>query len=210
MTCSSRSTSARRPRRDEPAEVEHGGGVAASPTRGSCRGRPGSTSAPVSLGDAADDARRVAASPRPEGPRRARRAARARGVPTTARATSTRRRCARAERADASSARSSSRPTNSIASFTSWRRRRTRSASCARGPGSTFSYTGQVRDRLLGLERAPHSPARPPEVGHREQVVAERAHDAFDRPDEPAEHVEERRLAGAVRPDEPARARRRT
>ncbi len=66
----------------------------------------------------------------------------------------------------------------------------------------------KVRDRLLGLERAPHAPARPPEVGHREQVVAERAHDACDRPHEPAEHVEERRLAGTVRPDETARARR--
>ena len=66
---------------------------------------------------------------------------------------------------------------------------------------------GKVRDRLLGLERAPHAPTRSPEVGHREQVVTERPHDAGDRPHEATEHVEERRLAGTVRPDEPARAR---
>ena len=31
----------------------------------------------------------------------------------------------------------------------------------------------QVGDGLLGLERAPHAPAGPPEVGHRQQVVVE-------------------------------------
>ena len=68
----------------------------------------------------------------------------------------------------------------------------------------------QLGDRLLGLERPAQPPARPPEVGHRQQVVAERRDGPAGRPDEPAEHVEERRLAGAVRPDQPARAARRS
>ena len=45
------------------------------------------------------------------------------------------------------------------------------------------------------------------EVGHRQQVVTERRDRAGRRPDEAAEHVEERRLAGTVRPDEPAACR---
>ncbi len=61
-------------------------------------------------------------------------------------------------------------------------------------------------DGLLGLERASKPPARAPEVGHRQNVLAEGANGARDGPDEAAEDVEERGLAGAVRPDQPTRA----
>ena len=67
---------------------------------------------------------------------------------------------------------------------------------------------GQLLDRHLGLERPPESPARPPVVDHLEQVVAERADRPRGRLDEAAEDVEERRLARAVRADQPACAAR--
>src|ERR687891_737815 len=60
--------------------------------------------------------------------------------------------------------------------------------------------------RRLGLERPPQPPAGPLEVGDRQQVLAEGADPARGRADEPAEHVEERGLAGAVGSDQAARA----
>ena len=66
----------------------------------------------------------------------------------------------------------------------------------------------QRLDRLLGLERATEAPPRTPEVGHPEEVLTERLDRTGRRLDEAAQHVEERRLAGAVRPDQPARAAR--
>src|ERR1700722_19964183 len=60
----------------------------------------------------------------------------------------------------------------------------------------------QLFDRLLGLERAPHAPLGATEVGDLEQVVTERGHAPGGRLDKPAEHVEEGRLARAVRPDQ--------
>src|SRR3954463_10436596 len=65
----------------------------------------------------------------------------------------------------------------------------------------------QLLDRLLGLERAPQAPAGAAEVRHGEQIVAERADAARRGHHEAAEDVEERRLAGAVRADQAARAR---
>ena len=66
----------------------------------------------------------------------------------------------------------------------------------------------QARDRLLLLERAPKPPAGATEVGHLEEVLPEGA----DRPggglDEPAQHVEEGRLAGPVGADQAARPAR--
>ena len=66
----------------------------------------------------------------------------------------------------------------------------------------------QLLDRLLRLERAPQAPAGAPVVDHLEQVLAERADRARGGLDEAAEDVEERRLAGAVRADQAARAAR--
>ena len=63
---------------------------------------------------------------------------------------------------------------------------------------------GEVGDRLLGLERSAQPPPRPLEVGDRQEIVTEREHPAGVRPHEPAEDVEERRLAGAVGPDQAA------
>ena len=63
-------------------------------------------------------------------------------------------------------------------------------------------------DRLLGLERAPEPPAGAAEVDHLEQVLAEGADRSRGGLDEAAEDVEERRLAGAVRPDQAAGAAR--
>ena len=130
-----------------------------------------------------------------------------RGSPTTARATSTRRR-----------SRAPSPPT-----FCSRRRRRARRsrslpARRARREErfapecswiiATFSKTESFSIAMLGLERPPQPPARPPVVGHLEQVLAEGGDDAGRRLDESAQDVEERRLAGAVRADQPARAAR--
>ena len=126
-----------------------------------------------------------------------------RGLPTTARATSTRRRWA-----------APSVPTSAYGSMSS---RRTRSRRARRRGAGAAAHLRvlvdhrdvvvhrQLLDRLLGLERAAHSPPRAAVVRHREQVLAERRDLPLDRLDETAEHVEERRLAGAVGPDQPAR-----
>ena len=77
--------------RDELPEVEHGGRLAAGLRRGSCRGRRASTSAPKRSGIAWITLPRCSVSssgrPAPGSSRRT-----MRGLPTTARATSTRRR----------------------------------------------------------------------------------------------------------------------
>ena len=62
----------------------------------------------------------------------------------------------------------------------------------------------QLLDRLLGLERPPHPPPRAAEMDDRQQVFAERAYCPPGRPDETAQDVEERRLAGTVGADQPA------
>ena len=63
----------------------------------------------------------------------------------------------------------------------------------------------ELLDRLLGLEGASQSPARPFEVGQRQEVLAHRIDTTAARGDEAGQHVEERRLAGAVGADEATR-----
>ncbi len=126
-----------------------------------------------------------------------------RGLPTTARATSTRRR-SRAPRMPTFASGSTSSPTNSIAPSTSSRARRGR------------AWSARGRARRCRRPRAPRSPARSGRCAagpsaragsrHGEQVVAEGVHRARGRAHEAAQHVEERRLAGAVGADQPARA----
>ena len=67
---------------------------------------------------------------------------------------------------------------------------------------------GELLDRLLRLEGAPQAPAGPPVVDHLEQILSEGADRARRRLDEAGEDVEERRLPGAVRADQAARALR--
>ena len=128
-----------------------------------------------------------------------------RGLPTTARATSTSRRSP-APSVPTLAFGSTSSPTNSIAPSTSLRR------DAAAQLGVLVDHRDVVEDRelldrLLGLERAPQPPPRAAEVRHRQQVLAEGARRVpAGRLDESAEHVEERRLAGPVGPDQPARA----
>jgi hypothetical protein len=62
----------------------------------------------------------------------------------------------------------------------------------------------ELLDRLLGLEGPAQAPAGAPVVGHRQKVLVVGAYRSGDRPHEAAQHVEERRLAGAVGADEPA------
>ena len=98
-------------------------------------------------------------------------------------------------------------PTNSIASSTAARRvgARLRGVLVAR---QHVVVHRQRLDRLLGLERSPQTPAGPCVVGHRQQVVAERGDASRRRAHESGQHVEERRLAGAVRTDQAARPAR--
>ena len=66
----------------------------------------------------------------------------------------------------------------------------------------------ELLDRLLGLERAPQAPARAPVVRPwRSRSSPNACTLPLGGPHEAAQHVEERGLAGAVGPDQPARAR---
>ena len=172
MTCSLRSTSAVGPdaislpkssTAVRLAAGRHEAHVVVDEYRRARRSRPGCAGSPG----------RGARSPRPAARRPARRAARAAAVPTTARATSTRRRCAGAERAD--------RLVRVVARDRRTRRRPSRPGAGSRAPppvcsctSSTLSNTDEVGDRLLGLERAPQSPAGPAEVGIASRSLAER------------------------------------
>src|SRR4029079_12058429 len=53
---------------------------------------------------------------------------------------------------------------------------------------------------------APDTPPRPLEVGHRQQVLTHRLHPTRSRPDKAGQDGEERRLGGATRADQAARA----
>ena len=172
-------------------------------TRGSCRGRRGSPARRRARGCCWMTWLRcsVSSSGRPAAGSSSRTT---RGLPTTARATSTRRRSRALERRRPSSSARTSRPTNSIASSTSVARRRRVGLGVLVHQRDVVEDR-QLLDRLLGLERPPQPPSRPPEVGHAEQVLAERADAPCGRADEAAQHVEERRLAGAVRADQAAR-----
>ena len=126
-----------------------------------------------------------------------------RSLPTTARATSTSLR-SRGPSPRSRALRRRLRPTNAIAPAVLAARRALR-------PRVLVDHRHvvedrQLLDRHLGLERPPQPPARAAEVGHLQQVLAEGGDRAGRRLDEAAEHVEERRLAGAVWADQPARS----
>jgi hypothetical protein len=70
------------------------------------------------------------------------------------------------------------------------------------GAGHHVFEDGERREERHVLERAGQPPARDLVRGHREEVAPVEPHGAVARLVEPAEHVEERGLAGAVRPDE--------
>ncbi|ABA50342.1 conserved hypothetical protein [Burkholderia pseudomallei 1710b] len=65
----------------------------------------------------------------------------------------------------------------------------------------------QILDDLFGLERAPHARAHALGDGQREQRAAVQRDAARTRPQEAAQYVQQRRLARAVRADQPAYGR---
>ena len=169
--------------------------------RGSCRGRRGSPSAPTSAGIfwITSVMWPVSSSGSPAAGSSS---STSRGLPTTARAISTSRR-SRALSVPTFAFGGAVSPTNSIAASTSCR------AGDALRAGVLVDHRHVVEDRELldrhlGLERPPQAPARPAVVGHLQQVLAEGGDRPGGRLDESAHHVEEGRLAGAVRADQAA------
>ncbi len=142
-----------------------------TPTPGSCRGRRGSSARRSARGSGGSP-RRGARSPRPAARPRARRAAPAAACRRRARATSTSRR-SRAPSVPTLALGSTSIPTNEIAPSTSSRRERSGQLGVLVDHRHVV-VDRQLLDRLLGLERPPHAPAGAAEVGHLQQVLAER------------------------------------
>ena len=173
---------------------------------GSCRGRPASTSAPVCSGMRRMTRPRcsVSSSGRPAAGSSS---STTRGRPTTARAISTRRRSRAPSVSDLHVRR---RPPGQQTSARRARPSRRdarlpwRECSCA---SATLSATesSSIACSVWNVRRRPQRARLV--VRHGEQVVAERAYGAAQRPHEAAQHIEERRLTGAIRPDQPARAR---
>ena len=127
-----------------------------------------------------------------------------RGRPTSARATSTSRR-SRAPSVPTRACGPASIPTSEIAPSTS-ARRDFRAEPRVLVDDRDVVVDRELLDRLLGLEGTAHAPPGTAVVSHLQQVLAERGDRARGRLHEAADDVEERCLAGAVGPDQPARA----
>ena len=176
-----------------------------TPRRGSCRGRRGSRARRTPLECALITSARwpVSLSGRPAPGSSS---STTRGRPTTARAISSSRR-SRAPSPPTLTSGGTSSPTNSIALKTAERREARPCAGVLVDHRHVVEH-GELLDRLLRLEGAPQAPAGPPVVDHLEQILSEGADRAGRRLDEAGEDVEERRLPGAVRADQAARALR--